>query len=125
MTLMVGLLLIGVLLLAWAIVAAQRSKHLFDVRDALMDPATNKASLNALIIVALVALSCWVVIDREIDGKDDVGAILGTALGIFVAGRVGAQVISTLNKPPEPGISTEVTVVQKETTAMPTKSKEK
>lgn len=104
----------GLLLLLIGIWAAQRSRHPFDIRDALMDGATGKASLNALILVTFAALSAWVVIDRENDGKDDVGGILATVLGIFVGGRVVAQGISAF-KPVEPGSHVEQTTVRKET----------
>jgi drug/metabolite transporter (DMT)-like permease len=110
------LLLGGIILLIVAFWAAQRSnKHPFDLRDTLMDASTGKASLNACVLVLFAFISAWVIIDRENDGKDDVGGILAMVLGIFVAGRVVAQGIAAY-RPIEPGATVEQTTVRKETT---------
>ncbi len=99
---------IAVLCLLWAM---QRSGHAFDIRDALMDSATGKASLNAIILFGMALLSAWVVVDRENDGKDDVGSILLGVLGIFVTGRVLAQGVSAFKPTDEAKRVTDTTTV--------------
>ncbi len=113
------LLAIGGVLILGALWAAQRSKHPFDLRDTLMDPASGKASLNALILAMMAALATWVVIDRENDGRDDVGSILSLVLGIFVVARLGAQGINKFGGQPDAGSTVEQTVTRKETTTIP------
>lgn len=101
------MLIVGALILLALLWWAQSAKdHPFDIRDVLMDQSTGKASLNALILLAMAALSSWVVVDRQNDGSDDVTTLLLGVLGIFVAGRVGAQVVATL-KPQEPATTEE------------------
>ena len=98
---------------------AQKSTHPFDIRDTLMDAQTGKASLNALILALAFALSTWVVIDRENDGKDDVPELLLGVLGIFVLGRLGAQTVAAFKPGPEAGATVEQTIVRTETTTTP------
>ena len=92
--LLIGLLFAGGTIIILALWVAQKSHHPFDLRDVLMDPGTGKASLNALILSIMAALAIWVVIDRESDGRDDVTTLLLGVLGIFVTGRVGAQLVN-------------------------------
>lgn len=99
---------VGGLVVLVGLWAAQRSKHPFDIRDVLMDPATGKASLNSLLIAMMGGLSIWLVVDRELGGgrpDDGVAALLPTILGVFVGGRVLAQGISAY-KATQPGPTT-------------------
>ena len=100
------------LLFLWSF---QRSAHPFKIEDALMDPATSKASLNALILALMASLAAWVVVDREIAGKDDVSSILLGVLGIFVGGRVMAQGINQFKPAPDIGTTIKETVRERET----------
>lgn len=99
---------VGGLVVLVGLWAAQRSKHPFDIRDVLMDPATGKASLNSLLIAMMGGLSIWLVVDRELGGgrpDDGVAALLPTILGVFVGGRVLAQGINAF-KAGQPGPTT-------------------
>lgn len=99
----------GVIMLTLFLWAAQRSAHPFDIRDVLMDPATGKAGLNALGVAVMLFLSCWVIVDRELAGKEDVGSILNIALLTFVGGRVASGAIAAFKPTTDVGTTTRTT----------------
>lgn len=99
----------GVILLLLLVWSAQRSKHAFDWKDMLMDPTTNKASLNAGILALMAMMALWVCVQRSSDGKDVDTLVLGV-LGIFVTGRLGAQGIAAFKRAPDAGSTVEETV---------------
>lgn len=97
----------AVLVFVW-LYQGQRSKHPFNAYDLLLDPATGKASVNAISILFTLALSLWVVVHRELGGgraDDGVASLLTSVLGVFVGGRVIAQGISAY-KDTKPGPTT-------------------
>lgn len=107
---------IALLIFLWS---AQKSRHPFDIRDVLMDPATGKASLNALIIAVFALLSCWVVVDRELQLTTDVPTVLLGVLGVFVTGRAVAQGINAFKPSPDVGVTTRELVTRDTTTTLP------
>jgi len=88
-----------------------RGKNKYNVVDMLMGP-NDRASLANHILLGMALLSCWVVIDREMDGKDDVSTILLGVLGIFVTQKIASIVADATNKPTE---SSTVTTTQAST----------
>lgn len=109
-------LAILMLLFAWTLYRAQRypGDHPYDIRDTMMDAATNKASLNAHILAGLAIVSSWSCIQMVSQGKDPT-AFMTIVLGLFVGGRVGAQWISANKGAPSPG-SVETTETVERTT---------
>lgn len=116
-----GALIAGALLAFLLLYRVQKSRHAFDWRDLLIDPATGKASLNAVAIAAMLFLTLWVIVDRELGGgraEDGVAGMLATGLATFVVGRLGAQGIAAFKPTPDSGVvsktMTETTVVSKD-----------
>lgn len=105
-------LTVGAVLVLLGLWRAQKSSHVFNVFDMLINPSTGKASLNAVTLAVMALLAVWVTVDREQQGKDDVPSLLAMVLGIFVAGRVGAQAISAFK--PGPDLNTTVERTQTE-----------
>lgn len=82
---------------AWAAVVLIRwhldRSNRYDLRDLLLDTVTNKASLDKHIIVAFAALSGWVVVVRQLAGKEVETLLLGV-LGVFVVQRAAGAAIN-------------------------------
>lgn len=97
-----ALLLIFALLFAWGMYRFNRdSGNEYNIVDILMGP-NQRASLTNHILLAMALLSTWVVIDREMDGKDDVTTLLLGVLGIFVVGKTATAVTDIINRPEKP-----------------------
>lgn len=92
------------LVVIWITLRLDRKRgNQYNFVDILMDPATNKASLSAHIVLWMAIMSIWVVIDRSNDGKD-VDTLMATVLGIFVMGRVmGKGIDAWRDKDPPKG----------------------
>jgi heme O synthase-like polyprenyltransferase len=102
MSLVNAILLIFCLLFAWGMYRFNRARNNdYNVVDILMGP-NKRASLTNHILLAMALLSTWVVVDREIDGKDDVTTLLLGVLGIFVVGKTATAVTDILNRPDLP-----------------------
>jgi hypothetical protein len=117
-TLMNGLLGILVLAFIWMMYRFNKSnKNKYNIVDILMGPG-NRASLTNHILLWFAGLSSWVVIDRELKGKDDISTILLGVLGVFVLQKTANIVTDLMNKP-EVGTATatETSVVTTETKA--------
>jgi hypothetical protein len=84
---------IGCLLILLAWWHLRKGNH-YDVRDLLLDHASNRAALDKHILLMMALLASWVVIDRELDGKDTETILLGV-LGIFVLQRSATQAMTT------------------------------
>jgi hypothetical protein len=112
-----GMLIIMLLLFVWMIVKFNQGQdNVYNVVDLLMGP-NNRANLTNHILLAMVGLAAWVVIDREMDGKDDVGSILVQVLAIFVLGKSAVAVTDIIKRPDAPSqVATETTVKHVETT---------
>ena len=62
----------------------QRDKaNAYDLRDLLLDHATNRASVDKHVVLGFAALSGWVVVSRQLDGKEVETLLLGIS-GIFI-----------------------------------------
>ncbi len=116
-----ALLLILLLGFAWMMYRFNRNNKNYNVVDILTDPL-GRASLTNHILAAFAALSIWVVVDREMDGKDDVSTILLGVLAVFVTKQAATQITDIINKPTEPISTTTTTTTEhkEETTVPPT-----
>lgn len=104
-----ALLLILILGFLWMMYRFNRaSGNTYNTIDILMGPG-NRASLTNHILLMFGLLSVWVVIDRELDGKDDVSTILLGVLGVFVTKQTAQAITEALNKPTESSETTETT----------------
>jgi hypothetical protein len=65
----------------------------YDLRDLLLDTVTNRASLDKHILVGFAALSGWVVVVRQLAGKEVETLLLGV-LGVFVVQRAAGAAIN-------------------------------
>jgi hypothetical protein len=75
-------------------------KH-YNIVDLLIG-SDGRASITNHILLSMVALSVWVVVDRELALKDDVSTILLGVLAIFVTGKTATAITDTLNRPAPP-----------------------
>lgn len=108
----------GGLVVLSGIWAAQKSKHPFDIRDVLMDPTTNKASLNNCTLALFALLSMWLVVDRELRDLPGVDTILLGVLGIFVVGRGATQAVNAF-KAGQPGPTTITETIERTASVPP------
>ena len=103
-----ALWLIGALCFAWMMYRFNRNQaNLYNMVDILMGP-NNRASMTNHILLAMAAMSIWVVIDRSNDGKDVDTLLLGV-LAIFVVGKTTTAVTDIINRvppavPPKPKV---------------------
>jgi hypothetical protein len=110
-----GMLIIMLLLFVWMVIRFNRSEVKYNVVDILMGP-DDRANLTNHILLTMAGLAAWVVIDREMDGKEDVGSILVQVLGIFVLGKAAVAVTGIIKRPDAPSqTATETTVKRVET----------
>lgn len=114
-----GLLFIMLLCFVWMVVRFNNSDgNTYNIVDILMG-ANNRASMQNHVLVGMAMLSGWVIIDREMDGRDDVGTILLGVLGIFVAGKTATTITDIIKKPDAPSqVVTETTTKHVETTSV-------
>lgn len=66
----------------------------YDVRDLLMDQTTRKAALDKHIMLWFAALSGWVVVSRQLDGKEVETLLLGV-LAVFIVNRAANKALDT------------------------------
>lgn len=116
-----GLLLILILCGAWMMYRYNKLNKEYNVVDLLIG-GDGRASVGNHIQLGFAALSMWVVVDRELRGKDDVSTILLGVLGVFIAKQTATQITEIINKPTEPISTTTTTKTErKEETAVPVK----
>jgi hypothetical protein len=102
LTLMNGFLGILVLGFLWMMYRFNRANgNAYNIVDILMGPG-NRASLTNHILLWFAGLSSWVVIDRELKGKDDVSTILLGVLGVFILQKTANIVTDIINRPDSP-----------------------
>ena len=92
-----------ILVLLWR--ATKSPRHPFDWKDLLMDQATNKGSLNAVIIIVMAGISIVSVLTL-LSWKSDPSNLLLGILGVFVTGRAVAQGINAFAPPAAPSVTT-------------------
>jgi hypothetical protein len=66
-------------------------RNVYDVRDLLLDHATNRASVDKHIVAGFAVLSGWVVVTWTLEGKNVETLLLGV-LGIFIVQRAASKV---------------------------------
>jgi len=99
MSLVNAILLIFGLLFAWAMYRFNKARNNdYNIVDILMGP-NKRASLTNHILLGMALLATWAVIDRELDGRDDVTTLLLGVLGIFVLQKTATAVTDIINKP--------------------------
>jgi hypothetical protein len=75
----------------------QRDKaNAYDLRDLLLDHATNRASVDKHVVLGFAALSGWVVVSRQLAGKEVETLLLGI-LGIFILQRAASKAIDSFS----------------------------
>jgi len=70
------------------------TRNPYSVRDLLIDPGTGKASLDKHIVLGFAMLSGWVVVSRQLAGKEVETLLLGV-LGIFILQRAASKAMDT------------------------------
>lgn len=109
----------------WMIYRYNKLNERYNVVDMLIG-GDGRASVGNHIQLSFAALSMWVVVDRELAGKDDVSTILLGVLGVFVAKQAATQITEAMNKPTEPiSTTTTTTTEHKEETKTTAKPKPK
>jgi hypothetical protein len=96
--LVISALLVILLLARWH--ADKRNPY--DVRDLLMDHTTGKAGIDKHILLWFAGLSGWVVVSRQLAGKDVETLLLGV-LGIFILQRAASKAMDTFGPRPDGG----------------------
>ncbi len=105
MTAVNALLLVLALGFAWMMFRFNRSNRQYNIIDMLIGSDGRASTINHIQWL-FALLSIWVVIDRELKGKDDVSTILLGVLGIFVAKQAATQITEVVNRPDAPSTTT-------------------
>ncbi len=115
LTLVNAALIVMILGFALLMYRFNRQNPRYNIVDMLIG-GDGRASVSNHIQLALASLSVWVVVDRELDGKDVETILLGV-LGVFVVKQGAVQITDILNKPTAPGATVETveTKVEKKT----------
>lgn len=88
------LIAVGLVLLLVMIRWHADKKNPYDLRDLLVDHATGKAGIDKHVTLWFSGLSSWVVVSRQLAGKEVETLLLGV-LGIFILQRAASKALDT------------------------------
>ena len=78
------------------------ARNTYNLRDLLVDHTTGKASVDKHIVLGFAVLSSWVVVSRQLAGKEVETLLLGV-LGIFILQRAASKALDTFAPPKTDG----------------------